>query len=873
MIVSAREATCAFTLTFTRMASVFLFVGLLATGGVAAHTPHDTVDTPVEFSRNFTENGTAWVIMSGTLKRTTDAGYSWHLVTGGERQTGSLLAVMLFDGPGGESLVTVSLDGMTRSADAGRTWRDVTGGIALGRLRGFATQRTAAGRRPLVAGDDGLFRLEPDGTWARLLDRPVSVLGLGNSERLQPIAAVTGDEVAVSSDGGATWAFRSLRLDTDESATAVHVLGGLVFIGTSHGRVLRLAADGRADQVLQVLRAEDETDDEIVAAHSVVLGADLPGADAIPSIADLTSRRLGGGGTQVCALSAHAGLLCSTDIGNTWIWRNQGLTKDSQALPFAHGRHFTGIRIAPPFDAVSLTFVSGFDGLFRSSDSGASWQQVDLMYPQLVIDVAQTTLPDGRRCIAFGTYAAGVYLSPDDGLEWEILNSGLHPETPVYDVRFLPNVESCHDIAAAAYLGPMFWNPASGSWDPWFTQDVYLEIFEGGSERGSLATRVMRKLGLVDFDWPIEAWRLPMRVTGDGVHTVLATRKGGLFTAERLGGTWRQLPRRDGWIYDVQLSPAVATDRTLFAVLADRVERSTDGGNSWTTLPVAVADWPDFRHWGVPEIRLSADFEADGTVYVRSAAGLALSRDRGESWQDVDLPTTCSGRTVHAFESAQRDDLGAVDWITVRGCGMFRRENGGSWRRLDGPGRLGELRYLRASEAGQDPGLLLGADEQTLYASADDGATRASLVAPVRVEDFYDTLAFQGPWSQVRSTRASSGSVRVSAQTGATAMLSFDGQAVRVAARRAPEAAALRLSVDGEPRLELDCAGAADAPCLSDWIDDLSSGRHSLVVEVLDTNDGSGSAYLDAVDVMPHPTRGSIEPRATTLHNASSASP
>jgi photosystem II stability/assembly factor-like uncharacterized protein len=823
-----------------------MFVLLVAfVQGVAAHTPHDTVRAPVVFSQDFAANGTAYVVMSGSLRRSTDRGSSWHLVDGGRSAGGYLQVVMPIDGSGGEGLVTVGPDGMSRSDDGGRTWRDVTGGLDVGRLHAYGAHGVLGARRPLVAGEDGLFLLETEGTWRQLLDRPVSAFGLGNGDLLQPIAAVTPGEVAISADGGATWAFRPLVLHADERATAARMLGSLVFAGTSDGRVLRVASDGRADEVLELSRSEADGD------HADAHGGHV----FVASIADFALRNLGSGRTELCALSTVAGLACSLDLGNNWVWRDQGLTRDEQAFRYDDGVHFSAVSGGPVANGERLMFVSGFDGLFRSADAGETWHQVDLIDPNLIMDVEQLTLTDGSRCIVYGTYAGGVYLTTDGGRSWEILNSGLYPKTSVYDVDFRPNATACTDLVSAAYLGPMFWNAETGSWDPWFTQDVYLEIFEGGSERGSLATRVMRKLGLVDFDWPLLTWRIAMQPTGAGsVRSVLATRYGKLFAADDLDGPWRLLSSHGGHIFDVQLSPAIATDRTLFIAVGDRVHRSTDDGASWTELTLALESWPDFRHWGVPEIRISPDFALDGTVYVTSAAGLSVSRDRGDSWTSVALPAACPHGAVHAFETRHDDKVGPTDWITVRGCGMFQRRDGGTWQRLDGAGLgpIGELRYLRASGADDEPGVLLGADERTLYASSDGGATWSRLLTPARIDEVHDTFIFRGDWTEIRSVRASAGSVRASAQTGATAELPFDGRAVRVAARHAPDAAALRLYVDGEPRGELDCAAATDAPCTSDWIDGLSSARHSLVIEVLDTADGDSSAYLDAVDVLPH---------------------
>ena len=75
--------------------------------------------------------------------------------------------------------------------------------------------------------------------------------------------------------------------------------------------------------------------------------------------------------------------------------------------------------MAPGFASSGLVFLSGFDGLFRSTDYAGNWRQVDLMRPNLIYDIEQALLDSGQHCIVFSTDSAGAYLSSDGGESWE----------------------------------------------------------------------------------------------------------------------------------------------------------------------------------------------------------------------------------------------------------------------------------------------------------------------------------------------------------------------------------------------------------------------------------------------------------------------
>ena len=71
-------------------------------------------------------------------------------------------------------------------------------------------------------------------------------------------------------------------------------------------------------------------------------------------------------------------------------------------------------------------YLGAHTGLFRSEDSGRSWQTVVLSAKHSHLDVMAVT-PDPRdaKMIYVATHAAGVFKSTDGGLSWKEINTGI----------------------------------------------------------------------------------------------------------------------------------------------------------------------------------------------------------------------------------------------------------------------------------------------------------------------------------------------------------------------------------------------------------------------------------------------------------------
>ena len=129
---------------------------------------------------------------------------------------------------------------------------------------------------------------------------------------------------------------------------------------------------------------------------------------------------LGGGGTKALAVNGtnlfvgtEQGVYLSTDNGLTWTEVNNGLP----------ATYIWYLKVS----GNNLYACTGGVGLFRTTDSGASWSNLGL-----ISEVIYTCAVNGSAIFA-GTHDHGIYRSTDDGVNWNQVNNGLN----TIDVRAL----------------------------------------------------------------------------------------------------------------------------------------------------------------------------------------------------------------------------------------------------------------------------------------------------------------------------------------------------------------------------------------------------------------------------------------------------
>jgi hypothetical protein len=126
-----------------------------------------------------------------------------------------------------------------------------------------------------------------------------------------------------------------------------------------------------------------------------------------------------------------------------------------------------------------------------------------------------------------------------------------------------------------------------------------------------------------------------------------------------------------------------------------------------------------------------------------------------------------------------------------------------------------------------------------------------------RIEDSDSRIVYAGLWYTNASPNAnhSGGTSRLSGEAGVTATLAFSGTGVKWQGLKDPWAGIANVYVDGTLRATVDTYSAVEQLRQTLFtIEDLSSGSHTIRLEVTGTrNASSGGAlvWLDAFDVVP----------------------
>ncbi len=371
--------------------------------------------------------------------KTTDGGATWHSISTGLIDDSDIFSIRV--DPRDPKLVFASAcSGIYRSDSGGAAWIKIHG-IPGTHRRTHVIAEEPRNSDTIFAGTTlGLFK-SPDGgkTWQHLTNEQVNWMVFDPTDPHTLYLATEFAGILKSTDSGATFhavneGFANHRLSEIASdgkrlyaSSTYEGLYGGVFVSSDGGLQWSLRANEEA------LRGRN--------LHS--LTASLGKAD------------------EVFAASDDA-ILKSADAGKTWVSlpepravvvRTSRKGRPVQVIRSAGRVHIHALR-AVKLDAVKLDAVkldkdklvlfAGTDsGLFRSSNSGATWEQVKAPGITGVAVLAIYAPPAGASRLAAQT-SSGLFISEDSGRTWQaaLVPSGYY----IYDVALPVD----HDIAILA---------------------------------------------------------------------------------------------------------------------------------------------------------------------------------------------------------------------------------------------------------------------------------------------------------------------------------------------------------------------------------------------------------------------------------------
>ena len=374
-----------------------------------------------------------------------------------------------------------------RSSNAGASWSQV-----LGTTNSYFIGITISDSTVFFASDSLYFSSDSGSTW---IARGLPYYRAGPLAKLGRWLFITTRDEGVfrTSDKGNTWELVS----SDLGSAGIFVKDSTLYVGYQFGGGLTRSTDS------------GNTWTTVMDADSILKYVNI--------------QTLAFAGSNIFAgASQSVRFYRSTDNGITWDSSAVGLpkTESSNNAPAVMCLYFDS----------TLLFAGTIAGLFRSTDSGATWTQVSDMN-------IQTMLQSGGFLLA-GTATEGIVRSTDHGLHWTSSNTGL----------------CAQQITSFASIGSRLFVGVSG-------KGIYRSDDSG--------------MSFIPTNNGIDSQNVGQIIAADTM--LFAFTSGILFVSSNLGDSWHST-------HDSVFTPAVTIGSSLIATNYNgSFVLSSDGGASWIT--------------------------------------------------------------------------------------------------------------------------------------------------------------------------------------------------------------------------------------------------------------------------------------------------
>ncbi|GFE69597.1 sialidase [Chroococcus sp. FPU101] len=618
---------------------------------VLAHSPHDDI-FDVEVSPTYQQDHTLFIIVRGNLLKSVDGGLSWQRSINGLDQKSRLYSLAMSAQTKKTLFVSSLGDGIYQSLNGGVSWKKVNNGlgnldIALISVSPISDQIVfAAGEK------QGLYKTQNSGTsWHQVSEQKITAIGYLPGQK-QPI--MIGDQIGniyLSDDGGDTWQlFQTISNSGSIRAIAIspnYLKDHTLLVGTETGGIFKSDDGGKSFSPINE-GLEDLSITSLVFSHNAQ-------KDSI-----------------FLASTWHEGVFQSDNNGKTWQKTSQGLTTNSQAdLPDYRRPSFSNLMI--PLDKKhqgQTIFLAGFNGLFKSTNSGQDWREMDTLSASLIQGIALSSNYKNDQTVALTTYLGGNYLSKNGGKTWTAINKGLEEirsrkyVARLFGIVFSPNYAQDHTLFSASWThflkstdGGQNWHKISLSNSSWWQKLTQKNWWLNQSE----AKKPM--------------FAVSPNFTSDQTIYVV-TWNGEVYRSTERGDSFSMIGDMKHSVNYLVISPNFAVDKTLYASVSDGsfgIYKTVDGGYTWQ--PTAYQRSLKQNNWIA--LAISPNYQNDQTLLVATKKGLFSTVNAGEKWQAIPLPTIDQKGYVEAVALSPNYQNDQTFIISIRGDGIFKTIDGG----------------------------------------------------------------------------------------------------------------------------------------------------------------------------------------------------
>ena len=629
-----------------------------------AHSPHDVV-IEVELSPQYTLDQTAYSLVDGYLPvwgnlfKSEDGGDSWKRIEKGLDNRHKLISLAV-SSRAKEILFLSSLgDGIYKSQDEGASWIKVNQGLENLSIDLVAISPHSSDLVFAASTDYELYKTENGGaSWTQIMAGESKITAIAFAPE-QPEHIIVGDErghIYFSVDRGERWQ----QLATIKNSGVIQAIAispnyatdRTVWIGTERQGIWQTVNGG-------------------VSFAPIKKGI---GDRSVMSLAISPDYKTD---STILASTWHEGVFRSQDGGKSWQKQSRGLKKHPQAdTAIYKNPHFSDLSISPTYSQDGTLFLAGFDGVFKSTNGGRSWRDINIGRRAVSIrSLAVSPNYQHDSTVAVSTLYQGVYLSHDRGTTWTPINHGLATDkllkqnliAETGDLIFSPNYKSDKTILASSWgclskttnkgkFWHKFWVPRR------LRRDSYMMVSPNYASD--------RTVYLVSLPGKI------IKSTDGGKNFAVAG----------------ELDARAVYIPSLVISPNFAHDQTLYiGNFAGGVYKSVDGGSTWQTVNNGLIAKDNYA-----KLAISPNYQQDRTVFAGTAEGLFVTQDGGTSWQK--LPGTAYGgdnyiETIAISPNYQSD---RTLLVSVRGQGLFKTVDGGMTFTRSGDYSTGPIEFSPA---------------------------------------------------------------------------------------------------------------------------------------------------------------------------------
>lgn len=539
--------------------------------------------------------------------KTEDGGENWQAIA----KSAHNITAITFADSANQIIMGDEQGYLYTSEDGGKNWHQLESVKSTGAVTVIATHADTSSDRTFWIGTEkkGILKTNNNGQSFTdinngLTDKHITDLVVGAKGNLY--ASTWNQGFFASDDGGKSWTKQDGGLTKDKQADKLK-LPHFNVLGVSDSVIFLGGFDGLFKSV-DVLKSWQALE---TLSWGTVVALDI-------------SPNYGNDGT-VAIVTYVGNVYISNDRGSTWKPRNKGLEIPRLTNRFAgeyqHPRRFFDIAFSPNYARDKTIFASLlWSKLLKSNNGGNYWRVIQL--PQEVRGVTIVPSPDfaSTQTLYIANQSGLIFKSTDGGSNFFTvgkLEQVFGNNSPSLVIS--PNFSADRTLYASSQEG------------------IYKTIDGGKTWASVTGTNELQKR---------YSFQLAISPNYQADQTLLVGTDRGIFQSEDGGKNWRKLVvaelGKPPYIQGVAISPNYKSDRTfIISIRGKGLYKTVDGGKSFTSigdsaLPLAKID--NVPSAGIP-IKFSPEYATDNTIYGFGSATTEVfkSTDGGNTWQTLSV--------------------------------------------------------------------------------------------------------------------------------------------------------------------------------------------------------------------------------------------